>query len=120
MISETQQRALITGASSGIGRETASAFAKADIHVALVARSQAKLEALVAELAPIGVEVKPYVIDLGQIETLQTSLNLLLEDFGAVDILVNNAGIIAPIARLDETEPGAWGQLIDIRPHPTP
>lgn len=93
MISETQQRALITGASSGIGREIAIAFAKAGIRVALVARSQAKLEALAAELAPTGVEAKPYVIDLGQIETLQTSLNLLLEDFGSVDILVNNAGM---------------------------
>ncbi|NER84065.1 MAG: SDR family NAD(P)-dependent oxidoreductase, partial [Leptolyngbya sp. SIO1D8] len=46
MASETRYRALITGASSGIGRETAIAFAKAGIDVALVSRSRPRLEAL--------------------------------------------------------------------------
>ena len=93
MTSETQQRALITGASSGIGRETAIAFAKAGIDLALVARSQDKLDALAQELAPLGVTAKTYSLDLGETETLATSLQDLVADFGPVNVLVNNAGM---------------------------
>ncbi|MEM7648970.1 MAG: SDR family NAD(P)-dependent oxidoreductase, partial [Cyanobacteria bacterium P01_A01_bin.70] len=93
MNSETRQRALITGASSGIGRETAIAFAKAGIDVALVARSQDKLQALASELAELGVNAKTYVIDLSQIDALKAALQGLLADFGTVSILVNNAGM---------------------------
>lgn len=93
MNSETRQRALITGASSGIGRETAIAFAKAGMDVALVARSQDKLQALASELAELGVNAKTYVIDLSQIDALKAALQGLLADFGTVSILVNNAGM---------------------------
>lgn len=93
MTFETQRRALITGASSGIGRETAIAFAKAGIDVALVARSSAKLAALTAELAPLGVTAKAYTLDLSHLATLKTALAELLADFGPINILVNNAGM---------------------------
>ncbi|MEM6716457.1 MAG: SDR family oxidoreductase [Cyanobacteria bacterium P01_D01_bin.6] len=93
MISETPQRALVTGASSGIGRETAIAFAKAGIDVALVARSQTKLDALAKDLAPLGVVVKTYSLDLGQTATLTNSLQALMDDFGPVNVLINNAGM---------------------------
>jgi len=93
MTSETQQHALITGASSGIGRETAIAFAKAGFNLVLVSRTYSKLEALAAELAPLGVEVKSYAIDLSQIDTLQASLQDLINDCGPITVLVNNAGM---------------------------
>lgn len=93
MISETPQRALVTGASSGIGRETAISFAKAGIDVALVARSQTKLDALAKDLAPLGVVVKTYSLDLGQTATLTNSLQALMDDFGPVNVLINNAGM---------------------------
>ncbi|MDB9529234.1 SDR family oxidoreductase [Oscillatoria sp. CS-180] len=113
MTSETQRRALITGASSGIGRETAIAFAKAGIDVALVARSQSKLETLTSELLQMGIEAKPYVIDLSQIETLQTSLSLLLEDFGSVNILINNAGM-GYTGSLASMPLADWQKLMDL------
>ena len=113
MTSETQQRALITGASSGIGRETAIAFAKAGMNLALVARSQDKLTALAAELTALGVEVKPYCIDLSQIETLKTSLQSLLDDFGPVNILVNNAGM-GYTGALSDMPLADWQKLMDL------
>jgi short-subunit dehydrogenase len=93
MTSESKQRALITGASSGIGRATAIALAKAGIDLALVARTPDKLQALQQELAELPVEVKYYSIDLSQIDPLADNLASLLADFGDVNILVNNAGM---------------------------
>ncbi|MEM9003514.1 MAG: SDR family oxidoreductase [Cyanobacteria bacterium P01_F01_bin.86] len=93
MAFDKQQRALITGASSGIGRETAIAFAKAGMDLALVSRSQVKLEALQAELSHLGVQVKAYPIDLSDIEALSSSVQSLVSDFGPINVLVNNAGM---------------------------
>lgn len=113
MAFDTQQRALITGASSGIGRETAIAFAKAGIDVALVSRSHAKLEALEAELLSLGVQAKAYPLDLSDTETVATDLQSLIEDFGAVTVLVNNAGMgyTGALADMPLTD---WQRLMDL------
>ena len=113
MASDTRQRALITGASSGIGRETAIAFAKAGMDVALVSRSQAKLEALAKELAPLGVQVQSYPVDLSQTKTVLASLQSLISDFGPVTILVNNAGMgyTGTLAAMPLAD---WQQLMDL------
>lgn len=113
MISETQQRALITGASSGIGRETAIAFAKAGIDLALVARSQDKLDALAQDLAPLGVTAKTYSIDLGQTEALATALQDLMADFGPVNVLINNAGM-GYTGALAEMPLSDWHALVEL------
>ena len=57
MSASSEKRALITGASSGIGKATALAFAQAGIHVGLISRSQEKLAAVVQEAAKTGVTV---------------------------------------------------------------
>ncbi|MGF1521107.1 MAG: SDR family oxidoreductase [Leptolyngbyaceae cyanobacterium] len=113
MAFDTRKRALITGASSGIGRETAIAFAKAGIDVALVSRSQKKLEVLAAELSSLGVQVRSYPIDLGQIETLTASLQSLIRDFGPITVLVNNAGMgyTGALANMPLAD---WQRLIDL------
>lgn len=113
MTSETKQRALITGASSGIGRETAFAFAKAGIDLALVARSQGKLEALAQELTQFGITVKTYSIDLSQIDTLKAALQTLIDDFGAINILINNAGMGYTGALVDMPLDD-WQQLMNL------
>lgn len=113
MTSETQQRALITGASSGIGRETAIAFAKAGMDLALVARSQAKLDDLAQELAQFEIAVKTYSIDLSQIDALKAALQALLDDFGSVNILINNAGM-GYTGALADMPLADWRRLIDL------
>ncbi|MEM6520714.1 MAG: SDR family oxidoreductase [Cyanobacteria bacterium P01_D01_bin.71] len=113
MTSKTQQRALITGASSGIGRATAIAFAQAGIDVALVARSADKLGALAQTLAEYPVIVKPYSVDLGRVESLKAELQGLLDDFGPVNILINNAGM-GYTGALAEMPLADWQTLMDL------
>lgn len=89
----TERRALITGASSGIGKATALAFAKAGINLALVSRSEEKLEAVVSAVGQTQVEAKAYALDLAEINLVQEKIKAITADFGAIDILVNNAGM---------------------------
>jgi short-subunit dehydrogenase len=93
MTSETRQRVLITGASSGIGRATALLFAQAGMDLVLVSRSLPKLEALAAELQGKGVNVVTQALDLSQLEILPQQLAAIIAEVGPVDVLVNNAGM---------------------------
>lgn len=88
-----QQRAIITGASSGIGKATALAFAKAGIQLALVSRSLNQLEAVAEAAKEVGVEAKAYALDLADVTTVRKRIAQIDDDFGPIDILVNNAGM---------------------------
>ncbi|HBY80856.1 MAG TPA: short-chain dehydrogenase, partial [Cyanobacteria bacterium UBA11148] len=92
MTSPIKRRALITGASSGIGKATALAFAQADIEVALVSRSAAQLETVADDLREAGVKAKAYALDLAKIEQVKAEIEGIVADFAPIDILVNNAG----------------------------
>ena len=107
------QRAIITGASSGIGKATALAFAKAGIQVALVGRSASKLEATRSAVAAVGVEAKVYQLDLAQVEAVKPKLAAITTDFGAVDLLVNNAGM-GYTNPLTETPLADWQRVLDL------
>ncbi|WP_445635859.1 Short-chain alcohol dehydrogenase [Nostoc sp. DSM 114161] len=113
MSAEQKRRALITGASSGIGKATALAFAKAGIDVALVSRSLEKLEAVREALEHSGVEAKAYALDLGQISQVREKIQAIAQNFGDIDILVNNAGI-GYTGSLSETPLSDWQQVIDL------
>jgi short-subunit dehydrogenase len=88
-----QLRAIVTGASSGIGKATALAFAKSGIEVALVSRSVAKLKAVAAEIEALGTTAKVYPLDLAILEQVQQQMTEICTHFGPIDILVNNAGM---------------------------
>lgn len=107
------RRALITGASSGIGKATALAFAKAGIDVALVSRSQAKLEAVANAAQQTGVKAKAYTLDLAEIEQVQEKISAIASDFGTIDILVNNAGM-GYTNTLSETSLSDWLTVINL------
>lgn len=109
----TQRRALITGASSGIGKATALAFAEAGIDTALVSRSQEKLDAVASAAQQTGVKVKAYHLDLAEIEQVQEKISAIAADFGATDILVNNAGM-GYTNTLSETSLLDWLQVMNL------
>lgn len=113
MTSRIERRALITGASSGIGKATALAFAKAGIDVALVSRSQDKLEVVANAALEIGVKAKAYVLDLAKIEEVKAGISAIAADFAPIDILVNNAGI-GYTNPLVETPLSDWQRVIDL------
>ncbi len=86
--------ALITGASRGIGRGIAKAFAAQGADVAFTYLSSVeKGQALEAELAGEGIRAKGYRSDASDFEQAQALVDEVIKDFGRIDILVNNAGI---------------------------
>jgi short-subunit dehydrogenase len=113
MTFQNKRRALITGASSGIGKATAFAFAASGIDVALVSRSQDKLEAIATGIRDTGVQAKAYVLDLAKIEQVKAGIEAIATDFVGIDILVNNAGI-AYTNPLLATPLSDWQQVIDL------
>jgi len=87
------QRALITGASSGLGADFARQLAAYGCHLVLVARREDRMQTLAAELRAkhnVGVEV--VALDLGQVDAAQTLYDRLKAASLSIDILVNNAG----------------------------
>ena len=110
-----QLRAIVTGASSGIGKATALAFAKSGIGVILVSRSIDKLEAVANEIKALETQVKVdiYPLDLAVIEQVKQQIRQICHQFGPIDILVNNAGM-GYTNYLNDTPLEDWQQVINL------
>jgi 3-oxoacyl-[acyl-carrier protein] reductase len=93
MFSLKDKVALVTGASQGIGRDTALALAEAGAKVAVAARSEEKLSALVSQIAAAGGTALVLKMDVADAEQVKAGFKQVLEKFGRLDILVNNAAI---------------------------
>src|ERR1700676_4340282 len=85
--------ALVTGASQGIGRDTALALAEAGAKVVVAARNEEKLGALVSEIAATGGEGLPLKLDVADAEQVKAGFKQVVEKYGQLDILVNNAAV---------------------------
>ena len=88
--------ALVTGASSGLGRATAIALARAGADVALVARSRQELESAQEEILGIGRRVLVLPVDLASETDTSEAVGLAVEELGRIDVLVNAAGTDVP------------------------
>lgn len=102
---------VITGASRGIGAAAVRAFVAAGARVAALARNEAQVAELAAELGP---DVIALGCDVADWTSLQAAISAVTARFGRIDVLVNNAGVIEPIARLADADTAAWGKSIDI------
>jgi short-subunit dehydrogenase len=91
--------AIVTGASTGIGRETARELVQQGASVVLASRNRGKLEALAEELAPLPGATLVVPTDVTERLAVEALARRTVEVFGAIDILVNNAGsgLFAPI-----------------------
>jgi len=85
--------ALVTGASQGIGRDTALALSKAGAKLAVAARNEEKLISLVQEITAAGGEALAIKMDVADQDQVKVGFKQLIEKFGRLDILVNNAAI---------------------------
>jgi NAD(P)-dependent dehydrogenase (short-subunit alcohol dehydrogenase family) len=92
----TGQVALVTGASSGLGRATALALAQAGADVVLLARSADDLQRVVTELTGSGRRVVALPVDVAYEDEVMNAVRRVIETFGHIDILVNAAGIDVP------------------------
>jgi 3-oxoacyl-[acyl-carrier protein] reductase len=93
MFSLKDKIALVTGASQGIGRDTAMAMAEAGAKVAVAARNEEKLSALVKDIVAAGGTALVVKMDVADAEQVKAGFKQVIEKFGRLDILVNNAAI---------------------------
>lgn len=104
--------ALVTGASKGIGRETALALARQGADVILAARNREQLERLAEEIGKIGRRVKAVSVDVTSKEQIDLFMQNTVPEFGGADIFVNNAGITV-MKRIIDTLPEDIDNIFD-------
>jgi NAD(P)-dependent dehydrogenase (short-subunit alcohol dehydrogenase family) len=98
------KRAILTGASGGIGRATATALVNAGVRVALASRNAEALNELAESLRKVGGDVVAVPTDITRPEDRHRLVEAAVESFGGVDLLINNAGI------------GSWGHFATSTP----
>lgn len=105
--------AVITGASSGLGRHFAITLAKAGAKVAIAARRADRLEALAQEIEAFDGRAFPVALDVTSGASVKDAVAAAETELGPIGILVNNAGVTATAPLLD-TDESAWDQVMDV------
>lgn len=105
--------AVVTGASSGLGKDAAIAYAKAGADVALLARRIEKLEITAGEIRALGRKAIPVVCDVSKEESVKQAIDYVLDTFSHIDILLNDAGI-AIRGGVHELKEEDWQKGMDI------
>lgn len=104
--------AVVTGASSGIGREIAKLFAKEGTSVVVIARRKARLTALVTQIEADGGKAVAVPGDVTHQEDVENAVNMAVHKFGKLDIVVNNAGVMDKMKPVTETDDALWNSVL--------
>lgn len=87
------KKAVVTGASRGLGHAIALRLAKAGADVACISRSVESVTATVDEITALGRKSKGYAVDVADGAAVDAAVGQIVQEFGTIDILVNNAGV---------------------------
>ncbi len=104
--------AVVTGASSGLGRQFALALAREGANVAILARRVEILEKVKEEVEALGVKCISVRCDVVDVESIKSAVATVVEQFGRIDILVNNAGV-GTGAPAELQEDSIWNMTIN-------
>lgn len=108
------KKAIVTGASRGIGRAVALGFAEAGAEVAVAARNEGELETLVKEIDAIGRRAISVPTDVTDRDALQNLVDRTVKELGSLDILVNNAGGTRFTSPLVALRPEGWDKIMKL------
>jgi len=104
--------AVVTGASSGIGRATAERLGAAGAHVFLAGRSQAPMEASAKRISELGGRARVIPLDVRDVDAVRELVDTAVRDTGRLDIMVNNAGVSYP-GKITEGDPEEWRTMLE-------
>jgi NADP-dependent 3-hydroxy acid dehydrogenase YdfG len=107
------RRAVVTGASSGIGEATAMALAGEGAAVALGARRKDRLDGLGERIAAAGGTAHPFEVDISDEAAARSFVEGAAEQMGGLDILVNNAGVML-LGPIDGADTEQWRQMVGV------
>lgn len=113
MFSLNDKVAIVTGASSGIGRAAAKLFAAQGAKVVVTARRQAELDALVEEIASEGGEAAALAGDVRDAKHNETLVDLAENRFGGLDVAFNNVGTVGRMAPIEDLERAEWDEVME-------
>ncbi len=105
---------LITGASSGIGKATAEAFAKKGANIVVAARRKEELDTLVTSIEANGGKASAIKTDVSSAKSVELMVAHTIKVFGRLDYAVNSAGIEGAFASVTELSEEDWDKVIDI------
>jgi NAD(P)-dependent dehydrogenase (short-subunit alcohol dehydrogenase family) len=105
--------AIVTGAGSGIGKQTALAFLKEGYAVALAGRRKAPLETTAAESGSAASHALAVPTDVGDPDAVHNLFLQTKETFGRLDVLFNNAGIFGPSVLFEDIPSAEWKAVVD-------
>jgi len=108
------RRALVTGASRGLGREMALAFADAGADVVITGRTAETLDRTAAEIRDRGRQAWTRVVDMGIPDACQTACEEIRDTLGPIDILVNNVGNRVSSGAIEDEPLSVWRASIDL------
>jgi 3-hydroxy acid dehydrogenase/malonic semialdehyde reductase len=109
-----RKTALITGATAGIGYETATILAQNNYNLILTGRRKERLESLKTQLElTFGCKILLLTFDIRSRKATEAALNSIPEDWRAIDILINNAGLAAGLGSVNSADVDDWDNMID-------
>lgn len=106
--------AVITGAGSGIGRDSALALQKHGYHVALAGRRESELEATASMAASDGGRMIAIPTDVADPDAVARLFKRTQDEFGRCDVVFNNAGMGAPAEPMEELDAATWRKVVDV------
>ncbi|HEX7035363.1 MAG TPA: SDR family oxidoreductase [Pseudomonadales bacterium] len=104
---------VVTGASAGVGRASARAFARAGAHVGLIARDPGRLEAASAEIAALGRRACAVPADVADADAVERAADRIEQELGAIDVWVNSA-MATVLAPFIETDPDDYRRVTEV------